>query len=262
MTLSATARRTMRRAAISGTARGVRWTHMNRRIWKPSRGVAVLLLHNTLGRQVTDILSHIDANRELYCDYKAVENLGSATATSQIALSFDDGFHSNLAMARELHTRGIQACFYVPTNIIGADQARVDSFFRRPQIEGVLDWRELEEIASMGHIIGSHCRDHRPLIDQPDAQAEDQIKGSLAVLRDTFGDAKHFAWPFGALRYVDADKVARWCREADAIPASGVRGFNETQRFEREGYLRRDAADPRWIVDDIDAFLIRDALRS
>ncbi|WP_084342849.1 polysaccharide deacetylase family protein [Janibacter corallicola] len=225
-------------------------------------GLAILLLHNTLGRDADSLVSHVAKHRERFTDFDAVETLGIGRGPAQIALTFDDGFRSNLQVARRLHSLGLQACFYVPTDIIGSDQPEVDAFFGRPQQEGVMTWDDLEEVRSLGHVVGSHCRQHRPLIDLSDAEGEDQIKRSLEELRRRLGQSEHFAWPFGSLRHADAAKVVQWCTEADARAASGVRGFNTRERLDSEGYLRRDAIDIRWIGVDIAAFLGRDAARS
>ena len=102
-----------------------------------------------------------------------------------------------------LADHGISACFYVPTDVVGLDQPAVDRFFRRPQVEGVMTWDHLGGLVDAGHIVGSHCKQHLPLIDVSHDEGEEQIKGSVEVLRERLGVAEHFAWPFGALAYAN-----------------------------------------------------------
>ena len=254
-----TARQGARRGALLGTYARNRVSGRSARLWSGRGGaLGVLLLHNTLKDDADRLIAYVDKYRDRITDFTAVESLDSRTGPPQLALSFDDGFKSNVAVARRLDALNIQACFYVPTDVIGMEQGAVDQFFGRPQREGVVTLGDLEELAAMGHVIGSHCRQHRALSQQSDAEAEDQIKGSLAVLQERLGTARHFAWPFGSLRHADPVKVVRWCTEVGAVAASGVRGFNTADRLESEGYLRRDAADLRWLECDTDAFLVRD----
>lgn len=251
-------RQTARRAALLGTTAGHRMGGRTSRMWQVPDRVGLLLLHNTLGSDADSLVTYVERHRDRFTDFEDVEEL-AGRGRSQLALTFDDGFRSNVDVARRLHALDLQACFYVPTDVIGADQDEVDAFFGRPQLEGVVTWEDLEEIRALGHIVGSHCRQHHALSDQPDAQAEDQVKGSLEQLQLRLGRADHFAWPFGSLRHADPTKVVRWCTEVGARAASGVRGFNTTTRLEAEGYLRRDAVDLRWVAVDVDAFLGRDS---
>jgi peptidoglycan/xylan/chitin deacetylase (PgdA/CDA1 family) len=173
-----------------------------------------------------------------------------------IALTFDDGFRSNMAAAEELSRRGVSACFYMPTGVIGlTQQDQVDSFFGRRQAEGVMTWDDLEHLTSLGHVIGSHCVHHRPLADAASkAEAEEEVKLSVQTLRERLGTCDHFAWPFGGLRHAPTSDVVRWCAEAGVVAASGVRGRNTDRTFTRTGYLLRDAVDLKWIGTDFRVF--------
>lgn len=225
-------------------------------------GLTVLLIHNTLGADAARLERCVERHTERFVSFAHARGATDPTpdravGPGQVALSFDDGFASNLDMARRLARLGVAACFYVPTDVIGLDKAASDAFFGRPQAEGVLGWADLEELLRLGHVVGSHSRRHVPLAGLSEAQAEDQVKGSLAVLRDRLGAAGHYAWPLGALRYAPVASVVTWCREAGAVAASGVRGVNTPERYAVEGYLRRDAVDLRWLATDLDVFAVR-----
>lgn len=176
-----------------------------------------------------------------------------------ISLTFDDGFSSNLDAAEALARRGLSACFYVPTGVVGLEsQDEVDSFFGRRQAEGVMTWADLEHLVELGHVVGSHCVHHRPMVDAAsNAEAADEIAESVATLRARLGACEHFAWPFGGLRHAPVADVVRWSREIGVIPASGVRGRNTDTSFSRSGYLLRDAVDLRWIGTDFEVFSTR-----
>lgn len=226
-------------------------------------GLTVLLLHNTFPDDVRRLARYIDGQRDLFTSFdKGVRSVQDGTLDRPtLALSFDDGFRSNMRAAAMLDERGISAIFYVPTDVIGTGKAASDAFFRRPQAEGVMSWADLETLRDRGHLVGSHCRQHLPLVSFSEAAAEDQLKGSVEALRERLGPTHHFAWPFGGLSHAPVTKVVRWSAEIGVVPASGIRGRNLSHRLELAGFLRRDAVDPRWIATDLDVFGVRDLKR-
>ena len=251
-------RSTARRGALLGldaayTVRGVP------READAQPGFTVLLLHNTpppLLRRLLDFVDRRPGRILGFADATATLTGGGPSAPG-VALTFDDGFASNMAAARALASRGVSACFYLPTDVIGLDDDAVDRFFRRPQAEGAMTWDDVEELRTLGHVVGSHCKQHLPLADMSLAAAEDQVKGSVDVLRDRLGEVGHFAWPFGALSHAPVEAVRGWCREIDVLPASGVRGRNTPELLQRRGYLSRDAVDLRWLAADYRVFTSR-----
>lgn len=247
-------RQIARRAAVLGLSVKSRLTG-RATTYFDSPGSTILLLHNTLPRDLARLTDYIDRHRARFISFH--DALPLSDQATGIALSFDDGFASNLTAGKLLAERGLSACFYIPTDVVGLPKEGSDAFFRRPQDEGVLAWREIEELRDLGHVIGSHARQHVPLTTWTRAQAEDQIKGSIAVLRGKLGEVDHFAWPYGGLQHAPVDDVVRWCREIGVLPASGRRGKNSPSRFADEGYLRRDAADLRWLATDVEALVAR-----
>lgn len=257
-TLTARLRGTARRAALLGLRGRYRATGVSRRAAQQP-GVTVLLLHYTPPDQLARLTRFVDANRDLVVGFREAMDLLSQGRADRpmVTLSFDDGFRSNLDAARALADRGLDGCFYVPTDVIGADQAETDRFFRRPQPEGVMSWDDVEGLAAAGHEVGSHCRQHVPMSGLTTAEAEDQVKGSVQVLRDRLGSARHFAWPFGGLHHAPVEDVVRWCGEIGVLPASGVRGRNTPALLARRRYLSRDAVDLSWLRTDYDVFVSR-----
>jgi peptidoglycan/xylan/chitin deacetylase (PgdA/CDA1 family) len=207
---------------------------------------------------LTDYVRRNYAKFVSFAEFNPTQNSRSDLA---LALTFDDGFKSNINIGRALADLGLSACFYVPTDVIGLSKCESDAFFGRPQAEGVMSWHDLEELTDMGHVVGSHCRQHIALKSLGREEAEDQVKGSLEVLKSRLGRADHFAWPFGSLNHVRVDEVISWCAQVGATPASGVRGANNPSRFTSEGYLRRDAITLSRINRDLAVFAFYDAIR-
>lgn len=255
-------RATARRAAVLGLRGRYRITGATSQSLRQP-GVTVLLLHYTPEHLLTRLLRFIDRHRDQVVGFQHAMGLLKQDEIDRplFALTFDDGFKSNLAAARALADRRIGACFYVPTDVVGASQAEVDRFFRRPQPEGVMSWEDVEWLAASGHEVGSHCRQHIALSGLSLAAAENQVKGSVEVLRARLGAAHHFAWPFGSLTHAPVADVVRWCREVDVLAASGVRGRNTPDLMARRGYLSRDAVDLRWLRTDLEVFVARSFVR-
>lgn len=220
-------------------------------------GTFTLLLHNTMGSDGDSLVNYVDRHRDRLVDFDTPLPGSRNCGSLRISLTFDDGFKSNLAVARALSDRDLKACFYVPTDVIGLNKSDSDTFFGRPQVEGVMDWDDLEELTNLGHAVGSHCRQHKALSSMSTAEAEDQVKGSIAVLRARLGRSDHFAWPFGSLAHAPVDYVLRWCADISVVPASGVRGVNTLERFAAERYFRRDAVSLARLERDIQVFSAR-----
>ncbi len=226
--------------------------------------MTLVLLHNTPPSGVARLERFVVRHRDQIVSYdEAVLRCQTGENRDEpgvLAFSFDDGFRSNLEAGRMLADQGVAACFFVPTDVVGLKRPDVDRFFGRPQAEGVVTWDDLAWLRNHGHAIGSHCRQHKDLSAMTDAAAEDQVKGSIEVLRTMVGEARHFAWPFGKLINAPVRKVTEWCAEAGASAASGVRGRNTTSRLHHDGYLRRDALELRWLETDLRVFRGRDVV--
>lgn len=269
MNIAQNLRQATRRGALVG-ARGVYSVSGATREAYAAPGIATLLLHESPEDDVERLLRHVRRHRDRYVDFAELDRLIDGEfepSSTKITITFDDGLASNVMVARALAAEGVQACFYVPTDAIGMAPHEADDFFRRRPVrqrrykasEPVMRWSDLEELVSLGHVVGSHCRQHVPLVSMGLAEAEDQVKGSLAVLRERLGDVRHFAWPFGGLGHAPVDDVVRWCADVGAVAASGVRGHNTTATYARNHYVMRDAVEYGWLATDLDVFFGRRA---
>ena len=112
-----------------------------------------------------------------------------------LALSFDDGFASNVRTARLLEEFGI----------VGASSSRRASSgprpWRRPRLLGysagidepAMAWSDLEALGSAGHEIGNHTQTHRVVSSLSPQRVVDEIGGAADVLRARLGGVEHFA---------------------------------------------------------------------
>ena len=154
-------------------------------------------------------------------------------------LTFDDGFRSNYALAREvLEPRGVRAIFFVCPGLVDlepalqrkkiAENIRQDvSLLNAPELEHeLMSWKEIGELAAAGHVIGSHSSSHRRLAEADEEELEHEVGGAAALLETRLGRAADWiAFPFGNVASISpaalasAGKHHRFCR-------SGVRGLN------------------------------------
>lgn len=103
-----------------------------------------------------------------------------------IALTFDDGFVSHFHCALLLARKGIRATFFIPTH-----ERRWRTLAQRPEL--------IQEIAKMGHEIGSHSKYHLNLATQPPDRVEENLRVSKTFLEDVTGmEVLGFAYPYGS----------------------------------------------------------------
>jgi len=151
-------------------------------------------------------------------------------------MSFDDGFASNLVAAQHLNKLGVSALFFICPELValtGENQrkAMANAFFggRPPPNDcRLLTWDEIEEIKSLGHIIGAHGQTHARLTTLADSELEHEIIGAGDSLCSRLGtEISWYAYSFGDIGSISADAMSvirtryRYCR-------SGVRGINDT----------------------------------
>lgn len=125
-------------------------------------------------------------------------------------LSFDDGFRNNVTNAAPiLGEFGIRATFFVPSAVIGADDAATRDYCRRinyPAPIELMSWTDVEALRDAGHEIGSHTRTHARFSDISGdrARLEDEIAGSKREIEARLGvPCRTISWPFG--KRSDAD---------------------------------------------------------
>ncbi len=103
-----------------------------------------------------------------------------------VALTFDDGHVSNASAAQALLDNGGTADFFINTATVGTP--------------GHLSWQALREMADAGMSIQSHAHTHRYLDELDQADVDQEMRTSKAILEDKLGHpVELFAPPGGRM---------------------------------------------------------------
>jgi peptidoglycan/xylan/chitin deacetylase (PgdA/CDA1 family) len=149
---------------------------------------------------------------------------GSHAPSQSIAITFDDGFLSNLEAGVPVMKKiGARAINYLVADRIGksSDWETAEGGEARP----LMDEAQVHDWLAAGNWIGAHTCTHPRLSKIPRDRAREEIFSSKKMLEDRFGQPiEHFAYPFGA--YDDA--VVEMVREAGFKTACTMdRGVND-----------------------------------
>lgn len=149
---------------------------------------------------------------------------GLSPGNKAMAITFDDGFVSNLqAAVPAMREFGCRAINYLVADRIGqtSDWEAAEGGEARP----LMDDAQIREWISAGNWIGAHTCTHPRLSRIPRDRAREEIVSGKKKLEDRFGQAiDHFAYPFGD--YDDA--VVDLVREAGFRTACTMdRGIND-----------------------------------
>lgn len=187
----------------------------------------------------------------------AEQTFAAAPGDHPCLISFDDGFASNLEVARTiLDPLGVKALFFVCPTLTGLDAAAQQTAIAANVFDGkrgagdlrILGWEGVEKLKAAGHTIGSHTASHKRLTTLDPAQMAEEVEGAAQAFQTRLGEIPlWFAYTFGDALSIDAPSLAaiarlhRYCR-------SGVRGFNAAATHRLA--LRADhvdlAAPPAW----------------
>jgi peptidoglycan/xylan/chitin deacetylase (PgdA/CDA1 family) len=154
-------------------------------------------------------------------------------------LSFDDGFISNLDVAREiLEPRGLQALFFVCPGLMDLPypeqrNAIAENIFQGrtgaeelDDTQRLMTWQEVEELQGMGHAIGSHGMTHKRLSELTGDALKAEILGAGLAIEEKLGEpCPWYAYAFGDIGSVSIEALHiimaahQYCR-------TGIRGLN------------------------------------
>lgn len=185
-----------------------------------------------------------------------------------VALSFDDGFVSNVRVAKILEEYGVRGCFFVPTGFIGStltpSKASVLYGFSSGIEERAMTWGEVEQIKDGGHAVENHSVNHPVISAISEQQAVDEIYGAAETLRTRLGECKHFAWPRGRFSHFTASAARAVFASGHLSCASAERGSHTTVH---EGdietlCLRRDHEMTDWPLRHAMYFVARSSDRA
>ena len=148
---------------------------------------------------------------------------GLPQGTQVLAITFDDGFVSNLeAAVPVMREFGCRAINYLVADRIGktSDWESAEGGEARP----LMDEPQIRDWMAAGNWVGAHTCTHPRLSRIPRERAREEIVSGKKKLEDRFGvPMEHFAYPFGDYDEVVVDLV----REAGFKTASTMdRGVN------------------------------------
>jgi peptidoglycan/xylan/chitin deacetylase (PgdA/CDA1 family) len=190
---------------------------------------------------------------------QAVERLRLGQASGdEVVVTFDDGFRNQLDNAAPLLVEhGFSACFFLVTELLGADPARARAFSRDklhlPLPVEPLDWDSASRLLELGHEIGSHTRSHPNLAALAPEALLDELASSREELSKRLGAVRHVSAPNGdRARFSEA--VADAARAAGYEScASAIRGVN---RSALDLYsLHRHHLSASWSLRELGYFL-------
>jgi peptidoglycan/xylan/chitin deacetylase (PgdA/CDA1 family) len=149
---------------------------------------------------------------------------GSHASSQSMAITFDDGFLSNLEAGVPVMKKiGARAINYLVADRIGksSDWETAEG----GEARSLMDEAQVRDWLAAGNWIGAHTCTHPRLSKIPRDRAREEIFSSKRMLEDRFGQPiEHFAYPFGD--YDDA--VVEMVREAGFKTACTMdRGVND-----------------------------------
>jgi peptidoglycan/xylan/chitin deacetylase (PgdA/CDA1 family) len=135
----------------------------------------------------------------------ASDALSEKAGHKQWAITVDDGFDTDLELAKWLASRGLNATLFVVPEWIGKT--------------GRVTWQQVQAIRDLGHEIGSHSYNHRDLTSIPNAHLRENLTESRrAIERHLRCDVSLLAYPWGRHNR----KVQQAAREAGYQLGFGV----------------------------------------
>ncbi|MFZ1693845.1 MAG: polysaccharide deacetylase family protein [Flavobacteriales bacterium] len=184
-----------------------------------------------------------------------------------LCVSSDDGFRNNLDGARVLRDLGISACFFINPALIGlSDEAEVARIcterFHLPPVR-FLNRSELDELAAMGHEIGSHTWEHLNMARISPQELAEDVQRSRRTLIEWMGKADHFAYPYGRFTDFTAAGYQAVLAAGHTSCATAERGCHSGTApiAAHELLIRRDHIILDWPLAHIRYFLAANALR-
>jgi peptidoglycan/xylan/chitin deacetylase (PgdA/CDA1 family) len=178
---------------------------------------------------------------------------------NELVITFDDGFRNQATNAAPLvREAGFRACFFLITELIGADRPRVVELCRErlhlPAPVEPMTWAHAAELLHAGHELGSHTRTHRNLAALPADELAAELKDSRERIEQTLQrPVRHVSAPYGNVSSFSP-------AVSDAARAAGYASCATAQRgINRPGgdiyALRRDHLGASWPVRDVRYFL-------
>jgi peptidoglycan/xylan/chitin deacetylase (PgdA/CDA1 family) len=142
-----------------------------------------------------------------------------------ISITFDDGYISQLKMAKTLAQLGIRVTFFIITQL--------RSFEGKPLL--TIKEEYIAELTEMCHEVGSHTATHKVLTDLDRFELEEELKNSKRYLEDVIGnEVLGFAYPYGLYNLRVIQEVAKYyyyARATDILPSDNPLNIRVRSRY-------------------------------
>jgi hypothetical protein len=147
----------------------------------------------------------------------------------------------------------VKGLFFVCPGLLTVPQGQQQSAIARYIFDGqpvprfakelaLLSWKDVEDLAALGHTVGSHTAFHRRLSRLSAGEAEREVFGSADLLDKQLGrPVTWFAYPFGNIESIDASSC-EVIGKRYRFSCSGIRGVNSKESHPLA--LLRDAMAP------------------
>jgi len=235
-------------------------------LFKKSNFIKTIVYHDVSSSDMVNFKKQIEFIDKQYgfIDPNNFENLlfSENYNHKKILLTFDDGFKSNIYLAKEiLSALNIKALFFIPTGFINTasrDQEKdyiKSNFFNDTISEekighdmGPMSWHDLNYLKNEGHIIGAHTINHNKLSQIKSLELlKDEIVGCGKNLKKVLGiPIDHFAYSFGDINSINKEaieiikKYYKFCH-------STIRGNNYS--YTSSYALLRDPISPKYPIE-------------
>jgi peptidoglycan/xylan/chitin deacetylase (PgdA/CDA1 family) len=191
------------------------------RMTQRKNDILVLALHSTPSSKNTQFEELVEW---LIQNYKPLSPKALSEASDidlnngpYFIMTFDDGLRNNIASARFLASKAIQALYFIVPEFVEADDG--EAFYIkniRPNPDRKIDnskedvtpmsWEDIQELLSLGHHIGSHTMSHTLDKSYNSEQLEHEILRSKKVLEEKLNiSVEHFASPNNTLMSVSKE---------------------------------------------------------
>jgi len=123
-----------------------------------------------------------------------LDGLGNVSVP-RVAITFDDGYRSQLQAASILEEFGFPATFFVVIRFLNGDQAATNYWEEWDH----MGWKDIQALLGRGFEIGSHSVSHPCLTRCLHDQLQQEVKGAKTCLEDRLSQSViGFSYPHGA----------------------------------------------------------------
>lgn len=229
--------------------------------------VTILLIHDTPHSSINrfrSLLSWLSMRGKVVSYSTALASAMEGRLTENLfAFTFDDGLASTLAAANALEEFGAGGCFFVCPGVLDMKSEDARERFCKERLSRdplpFINWKEVEELKSRGHEIGSHTLMHPRLCNLSQEELNYELCQSKERLDQQLGQVDHFAWPYGKFVDIGAPAARRVFDAGYRSCASGVRGSHGSfdQLTTGPVCIHRENIDIEWPMRHIRYFLAR-----